>query len=87
MGTTIIITEHPEQICYAYPTIFEFNDINGERYYFRLRHGWWRLENETTGRILASGEAGKLDLDSICNWEEAKMLCASDGIFIKNEIE
>lgn len=87
MEQIIIIAEYPEQTCYACPTIFEFNDINGEHYYFRLRHGWWRLENETTCRILASGEASELDLDGICDWEEAKMLCASDGVFIKNEVE
>lgn len=78
----INIENYPDQTSFACPTIFEFNDTKGNHYYFRVRHGYWRLHDETVDEIIASGDASILDIDGCCTWDEARMLCASEKIFI-----
>lgn len=78
----IKIEDYPDQTSCACPTIFEFNDAEGNHYYFRVRHGYWRLHNETINETIASGDASILNIDGCCTWDEARMLCASEKIFI-----
>lgn len=78
----IKIEDYPAQTSYACPTIFEFDDVEKNHYYFRVRHGCWRLQNETTDETIASGDATVLDIDGCCTWDEARMLCASEKVFI-----
>lgn len=82
MSKLIKIKHNINQTCYACPTIFEFDDIHGDHYYFRLRHGCWRVVNETKEECIASGDTKALNLDGLCNWDEATLLCASEQIFL-----
>lgn len=83
MSKLLKIKGYAEQTCGGCPTIYEFDDIHGDHYYFRLRYGCWRLVNESKDEEIASGDNGSvLGVDGICSWEEATLLCASRQIFI-----
>lgn len=71
-----------EETCGGCPTIFEFKNEDGDELYFRLRHGCWRLENESKRVTLLSGDAEWLGLDGTCSWNEAQQLIAAEGLYI-----
>ena len=76
----IIELDRYQEECFACPTIFNFQDTNENKYYFRLRHNQWRAVKEdiTVPEVLATGttEIG------ICDWKQAIELMASEGIYI-----
>lgn len=82
MRRVIKIKGVPRQTCAGCPIVYEFDDLQENHYYFRMRHGYWKIVNESAREELASGEAGFLDLDGICTLEEAIMLCASEQVFL-----
>lgn len=68
--------------CFACPTIINFTDSNNE-YYFRLRHGYWKVVNTTIDEIIATGSTNSFD--GICSWDEAKELMAEENLIIEEE--
>ena len=70
-----------EETCGGCPTIFEFQDKDGHKLYFHLRHGYWRLYDETTNEVLASGSSNKHD--GICDWDEALEMMKDEGVYFE----
>ena len=70
-----------EQTVYGCPTVFEWINEKGENIYFRLRHGYARIENETKGEIIICGdfEYG----DGICSWKEVVKWAKNKGLKLK----
>lgn len=74
-----------EQTCYACPTIYEWSDSKGNNYYFRLRHGYWRICYEDmygNDVLIASGEVGEL---GCCDFDDVKRYALSEGLLITEE--
>lgn len=69
--------------CGGCPTIYDFKDKEGARYYFRLRHGGARIVCEDTDEILLSGNMP--GFDGVCNWEDIVRWAKANGILIKGE--
>lgn len=79
-----------EQTCSACPTVFEFNDDKKNHYYFRYRWGCWKLVNEKTDTIIASGYRDNEvdDLDGTCSKEEMIEWVLDQGIYLyEGELE
>lgn len=55
--------------CGGCPTVYEFKDVEGNEYYFRLRHGYWYVESETSERTVCEGKS--YEFDGCCSWEDA----------------
>lgn len=70
-----------DRSCFACPTIFDFTDIDGRPYYFRLRHGAWRLSYDDTEQTIVSGSAPS-GIDGVCSWEEAVLMVAAQGVLL-----
>lgn len=70
-----------EKTCGGCPTIFDFKDVDGHNLYFHLRHGHWRLFDETSQEILATGDTDKHD--GICDWDDALMMMQQSGVFFE----
>ena len=94
MSKLILVKENTiRRTCGACPTIFEFEDFLGNEYYFRLRHGEWRLSLCTLnahGPLNAFAEiasGGTYDFDGICSWEEAVKLMGQYGVTISYDVE
>lgn len=66
--------------CYACPTIFDFKDIHGRPYYFRLRHGGWRLSYDDTEQTIVSGASR--EADGYCSWDEAVEMVLAEGVVL-----
>jgi hypothetical protein len=57
-----------KQTCFACPTVFEWKNKKGHDIYFRLRHGYARIVNETKNKTILQGifPYG----DGVCTQEE-----------------
>lgn len=67
-----------EITCGGCPTILEFQDIDEHKLYFRLRHGHWRLFDETLNEVLVSGDTDKYD--GVCDWDDALEMMQNEGV-------
>jgi hypothetical protein len=54
--------------CEGCPTIYNFEDVNREKYYFRLRHGYARIHNETTKETILEDDMN--GFDGCCSWDD-----------------
>jgi hypothetical protein len=70
-----------EETCYGCPSIFEFEDYEGTKYHFRLRHGYARIVCEDTDEVLLSDSMN--GFDGICSWDDARRWARINGIEIK----
>lgn len=70
-----------EQTCGACPTIYEFKDVEGTPYYFRLRWGNARLVCEEDDVVLCSGIMGS-EWDGCCSWDDFVNWARRNGIQI-----
>lgn len=68
-----------QETCAGCPTIFEFDDIDGHHLYFHLRHGNWRLYDETIDKVLAYGNSSSCD--GICDWNDATEMMEDEGVY------
>ena len=66
--------------CGACPTIYDFDDVDGTSYYFRLRHGGARVVCEDADKTLIAGTM--LGFYGSCNWEEAVEWMESEGLYL-----
>ena len=78
----VIRMNNLEESCPACPTIFEF-DSEGNHYYFRYRWGGWKLVNQTTDEIIASGYGTGDDYDGFCSIDDMIRWCFKAGIWLK----
>lgn len=67
------------ETCEGCPTIFDFKTQNGDDLYFRLRHGYWSLVNQTSDKELACGYSEK-DY-SVCSWDRALELMRQENVY------
>lgn len=70
-----------KQTCGGCPTTFEWKNGKGEDIYFRLRHGYARIENESTNKIIIEGSFPYGD--GVCSWEEAVKWAKENGLKLK----
>lgn len=70
-----------ELSCYACPTIFEWKDKYNNKYYFRLRHGYWHIVDENNGDVIVSGTSDD-GSDGVCNWEDVKRYAMKENFII-----
>lgn len=76
-----IIYSELDCTCCACPVIYEFKNIkNDHDLYFRLRHGYWALVDETDDRTIASDSTD--EFDGACGWDDALRLIREQGIEI-----
>ena len=68
--------------CYACPTIFEWEDEQGNRYYFRLRHGHWKIVDETNDILLVGGNTDD-GADGCCNWSDAVRYAKKENVILE----
>lgn len=73
-----------ECVCGGCPTTFEFKDIEGDSYHFRLRHGGARIVHETSDTTLLSDYME--DFDGVCSWEDVVKWAATHGIYILESV-
>ena len=66
-----------EQEC---PTQFEATTNTGDSFYFRLRHGSWRIE--INGTTIAHGNS---DQDGCCDWDDVCTYARGQGIALIKE--
>ena len=74
-----------ENTCFACPTQFQFDDIAGRNYYFRLRYGHWTLQDITdinNWKLLAEGYYGD-ELEGYCTEKEFFKILKKAGIKLK----
>lgn len=64
-GFTIIKVKKFVDLGTACPTQFEFEDEEGNEYYFRLRHGYSRLDQTNPRKVLISAPMDD-GLDGVC---------------------
>ncbi len=76
----VIDVKSLEQSCGGCPTIYDFKDEEGINYYFRLRHGYARLDCEDTDETLCEGEM--TGFDGVCNWDEMVDWVLKQGVKI-----
>ena len=69
-----------DTVCYSCPTIFVFKDNDNNSYYFRLRHGGWRICKDDSDKLIASGSTS--EYDGCCTWEEAVKLATEENLTI-----
>lgn len=67
-----------EQTCNGCPTIFEWQSKKGDYIYFRLRHGYGCVENETKDLIIL--EDFFPEADGICDWGEVVSWAGARGL-------
>lgn len=79
-----IDVDNYELTCGGCPTIYEFKDVDNTKYYFRLRHGYARIECENTGEILIENDMD--GFDGICNWEDVLKWAKRNGLLINYDI-
>lgn len=68
-----------KQTCHGCPTVYEFKDLVGDDYYFRLRYGVWHLTNATQEELIAFGEAPS-GIDGICSYDEMIAMIEEVGV-------
>ena len=68
--------------CYACPTIYEWEDTTGKKYYFRLRHGHWKIVDETNNSILVSGNTDD-GADGCCNWKDVVRYAKKENVILE----
>lgn len=73
-----------KRTCGGCPTIFEWENGKKENVYFRLRHGFARIKNETKNKLIASGSMGR-EFDGVCNFEDVVKWAKSIGIKLKQK--
>ncbi|MDK0983074.1 hypothetical protein P5F71_08465 [Clostridium perfringens] len=76
----IEVKGQPKQTCFGCPTVFEWEDKEERKFYFRLRHGSWRLQDETNDTIIATGETD--ESDGVCSWKEAIYYMFLEGVIV-----
>lgn len=64
--------------CIACPVIYDFKDVEGTQYHFRLRHGAARVVCEDTNEILVAGTVH--GHDGYCTWNEAAQWMRRQGL-------
>lgn len=72
------------QTSYACPTIFEWTNNKGTNYYFRLRHGYARIANDSTGEVLI--EDSFPGADGVCSWDNVVAWAKNKGIKLNKEV-
>ncbi|MDD4089928.1 MAG: hypothetical protein PHP29_09590 [Tissierellia bacterium] len=65
----ITLVKYREE-CGGCPTNYIAWDDDGNSYDFYLRHGYMRIENETTNELLFSGEPRNMNLNGVCDWDD-----------------
>lgn len=76
-----------QRTCYACPTIYEWDDSNGYHFYFRLRHGHWRICYEDAcgnEKLIVSGDADN-DSDGCCSFDDVSRYTFNHGLIITEE--
>ena len=71
-----------EQTCYGCPTVFEWDNKKGDHFYFRLRHGYAYIQNETSNTVVIKGNFP--NADGICSWSEVKDWALSKNLKLIN---
>lgn len=66
------------ETCDGCPTVFEWQDEHGVKFYFRLRHGHARICNEYTNEAVISTYMHPLD--GCCNFDNVIVWALSNGI-------
>ena len=66
--------------CSACPTIYDFDDVDGTSYYFRLRHGGARVVCVDMNKTLVAGTM--FEESGSCDWEEAVEWMESEGLYL-----
>ena len=66
------------ETCDGCPTVFEWQDEHGVKFYFRLRHGHARICNEYTNEAVISGIMR--DFDGCCNFGDVIVWALSNSI-------
>lgn len=82
IGVMEVVTNTLEQTCSACPTIYEWEDSDGDSYYFRLRWGSWYIYNETTEEVVVDGYIND-GLYGACDWEDVKRCAFKEGLIIE----
>ncbi len=72
-----------KQTCYVCPTLFEWEDKNDRKYYFRLRHGFWRIVDETEEEYIIASGVSDDRLDGCCDWEDVKRYALKENLIIQ----
>jgi len=57
-----------KETCGGCPTVYEWTNSKGNNIYFRLRHGYARIVNETKDKTIIEGTFPYGD--GICTWDE-----------------
>ncbi len=70
-----------EQTSVGCPTIFEWNNKKGNNIYFRLRHGFARIVNESKNIYII--ESPMFGFDGVCNWKDVKRWAKENGLKLK----
>ena len=72
-----------KETCGGCPTIYEWQNNKDQNIYFRLRHGYARITNETldTNIIKGSFPYG----DGVCNWDEVVLWAKENGLNLNTE--
>ena len=70
-NTKVIKIKNLELTCHACPTVFEWDNDKNEHFYFRLRHGYARIANESKGTTVIEDSMSE-DFDGICDWDDVK---------------
>ncbi len=70
-----------EQTGGACPTIFEWVNGKGEPYYFRLRHGYARIQHDTEDTVKIEGDMP--GFDGVCSFEDVKKWAKKRGLKLK----
>lgn len=70
-----------EQTCGGCPTVFEWTNKKGHSIYFRLRHGYARITDETRNINIIEGSFPYGD--GVCTWEEVVQWAKENGLKLK----
>ncbi|MFD0587619.1 hypothetical protein ACFQZE_06365 [Paenibacillus sp. GCM10027627] len=79
-NTIEIDIDECEMTCAGCPTIFDFVDRKGARYYFRLRHGFAYIDCEDNNETLISGDM--IGFDGVCSWNDIVQWAKNEGVLL-----
>lgn len=68
--------------CGGCPMVYEFEDVYGNEYYFRLRHGYWYLMDETNDVEICGGKTNRFG--GMCSWTEFVEFASDYVILLEN---